>query len=313
MTGLYWETDGDVTFSTDLAATLTGGRDTEAPDVVLYANGVWPELRLMVSFGELVLAGSVEQALALKIDGVETGFSLEPGLVGPAGYARRFALALAEPLQAGAEVSITLGPVADSAGNLAESPTPLFFQVPALPAPTVTADWDFSGGDPFVAQGKAQILPSYGGIEAPTGGAMAVVDADYETEDLADPVSVIVQIPEGAAKLRVDMAVLTQKPDEAFWSSPPREVALLVPPGTRKASFPDELAWPSSTIEIDGVSYLFSGFTTLELDVADVAGEVGELRIGHASSPMGFAMDYCFPAPWVSASEAHLVDRIAFE
>jgi hypothetical protein len=309
MTGQYWETDGDYTFPTDLGGTLTGARDNEAPDVVLFTDGAWPELRLVASFDELVLTGSVEQALALTVDGVETTFSLEPALTGPAGYARQFEVAPAEPLHPGAEVLVALGPVADFAGNLAASPKPLSFQIPALPPVTVTADWDFSGGDPFVAKGKAQVVPSFGGIEAPTGGAMAVVDADYETGSLADPVAVVVQVPEGATKLRVTMAVLAQEPDKPVWYSPPREVALLVAPGTRKVSFPSEAAWEPGTTTVDGVTYLFSGFITLELDVADVAGEVGELRIGHPST----SEVSCFPEPFVSASEVHLVDNIAFE
>lgn len=307
--GLDWQSWDVIGEVMDFEALVTGTLDTYPPHVSIGVQGRWPTQSVRITTFEPVCAADLEVAVSVTVgqtsrdgtaaDGVPVAADVAPaqGYEGPPGCATRWQLTLGEPLAAGSELTVAVGPVPDLAGNLSEAVS-LTRAVPPLPAP-IAVPWDFSQGDPFIGQdGGFEIVDSYGSVQAPTGGAMARVIVGVAEESR---LTVAIPTPAEPANAVVTLAVAGE--GSAIEMARPR-LWVRSPSGERKATV--ELLPPTHgtggalTPSKEGVTPFAKA--TIALD--GVPAGVALLDVGLEASPV----DLCGGAQ--SYSVKLLIDRI---
>ena len=282
---------GDVGASMSFKASVTGVA-LPAPATITPAwVGSWPELRAHITATRPIDQTAVAAAVDHLVDGQKAAFTIVPSgaAEGPEGASTDWVIEPVVPYSPGANVTVSVAALQDISGFMTNPVEKSSVQVPALTGDVVDADWDFSAGSPFTSEEAiGQVVPSFGSVAAPSGGAMALLPLFDESQFARWTWTTPVALPEDAHEVSIDIALVWTDVDAPGVLEP--DASLLTGAGT--VTVPLVAALKSATqTEVEGQAYEVESFKTISLDATGMGGQTGLIRL-RVTGPI---MDVQFP------------------
>lgn len=295
--------DGDcICDATSFTAQAAGVRDAKPPSVYASPSGSWPNAGYVIGTGEPVLGAALAAATDQIVDDEVVPFTLAPvGPEAPPGAASAWRIVPDAPYAPGVQLIVSVGPVADLAGNVSPQTPDSAYSIGTLPPAKIGASWDFSGGSPFATSGYLEVAPSFGTVDAPSGGAMGILAVDPYAPL---PIDAGLDIPKYKTLLRVTMAVAVSGDVDFGYAE--SGVQVLMAGASAAATLP--VPATHTEIQIDETVWLVSPFATVDVNITDLANMKGLLRIGFTPDPS--ASQNCLPYTPDTGGARILIDKI---